>query len=316
MNRVSVEGWTTLDKAKELFAASGHDVDNLKRAALSRDFKPVTLGATASFSFKNALREVASQNVIAKIEGSDPKLKDEYVIYSAHWDHLGRNPALPGDQIFNGARDNASGCAALLELAAAFSRMKTPPKRTVLFLAVTAEEKGLLGAKHYARHPLYPIARTIANINMDSMNPWGRTRDVNVIGFGQSTLEDLLRQAAAVHGRTLSADSEPEKGRYFRSDHFEFAKAGVPGLYIQSGTQFIGRPEDFGRKKIEDYTANDYHKVSDEIKPDWDLSGAAEDAGLLFDVGLNVANGNSHPQWKPGSEFQKPRSAPSSGPRN
>jgi Zn-dependent M28 family amino/carboxypeptidase len=194
--------------------------------------------------------------------------------------------------------------------------MKRPPKRTVLFLAITAEEKGLLGAKHYARQPLYPIARTVANINMDSMNPWGRTRDVNVIGFGQSTLEDLLREAAALRGRTLSADSEPEKGRYFRSDHFEFAKAGVPGLYIQSGSQFIGRSEDFGRRKIDDYTANDYHKVSDEIKPDWDLSGAAEDAGLLFNVGLNVANGDRHPEWKAGSEFRKRRNAASSGTRD
>ena len=188
----------TLDRAKELFAAAGQDFEKLKQSALSRDFKPVPLRATASFNFKNAQREAASQNVVAKIEGSDSRLKNECVIYTAHWDHLGRDTARQGDKIFNGAADNASGTAALLELGEAFAKLKTPPRRTVLFLAVTAEEKGLLGAKHYARHPLYPLARTAANINMDNLNPWGRTRDVNVIGYGQTTLEDLLREAAAV----------------------------------------------------------------------------------------------------------------------
>jgi Zn-dependent M28 family amino/carboxypeptidase len=307
MGRAAVEGWMTLDKTKELFAASGKDFDALKHAAVSRDFKPVPLGATASFSFKSKLREVASQNVIAKLEGSDAKLKDEYIVYSAHWDHLGRDATLEGDQIFNGARDNASGIASLLELAEAFAQMKPPPKRTILFLAVTAEEKGLLGAKHYARRPLYPLARTLANINMDSMNPWGRTRDVTVIGLGQTTIEDVLRNAATARGRKLIADAEPEKGRYFRSDHFEFAKVGVPGLYIHAGIDFVGRPPDFGPKKIDDYIANDYHKVSDEIKSDWDLSGAAEDTQLLFEVGLNIANGARWPEWKPGSEFRKLR---------
>ena len=307
MRRAPVEGWMTLTAAKELFAAAGHDFDALKQAALSREFKSAPLGARASFSFKNTLRDVASQNVVATIEGSDPKLKNEYIIYTAHWDHLGRNTKLEGDQIFNGARDNASGTAALLELAEAFAGMKTPPKRTLVFLAVTAEEKGLLGAKYYARQPLYPLRRTVANINMDSMNPWGRTRDINVIGYGQSTLEDWLRDMAVARGRTLTPDTEPEKGRYYRSDHFEFAKVGVPGLYLQAGTQFFGRSENFGRTQIDDYTANDYHKVSDEIKPDWDLSGLAEDTRLLFELGLRVGNAPRHPEWKAGSEFRKLR---------
>ena len=307
MGRIPVEGWITLEKAKELFTASGKDFDQLKRAAISRDFKPVPLDATASFSFKTKMREVASQNVVAKLEGSDPKLKDEYIIYSAHWDHLGRDTSLSGDQIFNGAIDNASGTASLLELARAFRSMKPPPKRSVLFLAVTAEEKGLLGAKHYARHPLHPLARTLANINMDSMNPWGRTRDVTVIGMGQTTMEDLLRDAAIAQSRRLIADAEPEKGRYFRSDHFEFAKVGVPGLYVHPGIDFTGRPSDFGSKRMADYIARDYHKVSDEIKRDWDLSGAAEDTRLLFDVGLKIANGERWPEWRLDSEFRKLR---------
>jgi len=307
MNRVAVEGWITLDKARQLFAAAGQDFDQLKQAAVRRDFKPVPLGVKASFQFRNTIREVASQNVIAKLDGSDPKVRNEYVIYTAHWDHLGRNTALAGDQIFNGARDNASGVATILELAEAFRKLRTPPRRTILFLSVTAEEKGLLGAKHYAAHPLYPLTRTLADFNIDSANPWGRTRDVNVIGFGQSTLEDLLREVAKAKGRTLTPDAEPEKGRYYRSDHFEFAKVGVPGLYLQSGVQFIGKPAEFGRQKIDAYTANDYHKVTDEIKPDWDLSGAADDARLLFEVGLEVANGADYPKWKSGSEFNARR---------
>jgi Zn-dependent M28 family amino/carboxypeptidase len=179
----------------------------------------------------------------------------------------------------------------------------------MLFLSVTAEEKGLLGAKHYAAHPLYPLKRTLADFNIDSANPWGRTRDVNIIGFGQSTLEDVLRDAAKAKGRTLTPDAEPEKGRYYRSDHFEFAKVGVPGLYLQPGVQFIGKPEGFGRQKIDADTANDYHKVTDEIKADWDLSGMADDARLLFEVGLKVANGEDYPKWKAGSEFKARREA-------
>lgn len=309
MSRVAVESWINLDKAKELFAASGKNFDELKKAALSRDFKPVPLSAKATFTVKNTLREVDSRNVIAKLEGSDPKLKDEYVIYSAHWDHLGRDEKLPGDQIFNGALDNASGTAGLLELARAFTKPATPPKRSVLFLAVTAEEKGLLGAKYYATNPLYPLARTLANINMDGINQWGRTKDIVIVGLGNSTLDDLLTETARLQGRTIKPDPEPEKGFFYRSDHFEFAKQGVPALYTDTGEAYIGKAEGYSRQKRDEYTEKDYHKVSDEVKPDWDLTGAIEDLQLLFVVGHEIAQGNEWPEWKPGTEFKAKREA-------
>jgi Zn-dependent M28 family amino/carboxypeptidase len=302
--RVAVEGWITLDNARKILAAAGQDFDALKKSAVSRDFRPVPLNLKASFEVKSALRNVASRNVIAKVDGTDPKLKEQYVIYTAHWDHLGRDPRLKGDQIYNGAVDNASGTAALLELAREFAKAK--PRRTVLFLSVTAEEKGLLGSKYYAEHPLYPLDRTLADLNIDTVNVWGRTRDIGVVGMGESTLEDLLASAVQAQGRVLVQEAEPEKGHYFRSDHFEFAKVGVPALYLDKGIDFVGKPNDFGRRKREEYVSRDYHQVSDEIKPDWDLSGAAQDMQLLFDVGLAVANGDSFPQWKSGSEF-KPR---------
>jgi Zn-dependent M28 family amino/carboxypeptidase len=309
MGSVAVQGWLTLTKAKELFASAGHDFDRLKKAALGKDFKPVSIGAKASFTIKNTLREVNSQNVIAKLEGSDPRRQNEYVIYTAHWDHIGRNEKLEGDQIFNGALDNASGTAGLLELAQAFAQLKTPPNRTILFLAPTAEEKGLLGAKYYVEYPLYPLEHTLADINMDGINPWGRTRDLEIVGYGNSTLEDMLRQAAAAHGRVTTPDSESPKGRFFRSDHFEFAKRGVPGLYVKAGVDFIGKPAGFGKQKSDEYTERDYHKVTDEIKPDWDLSGGVDDLRLLFEVGYRVAQEDKHPEWKADSEFKARRSA-------
>jgi Zn-dependent M28 family amino/carboxypeptidase len=226
------------------------------------------------------------------------------VVITAHWDHIGINRKLEGDQVFNGALDNASGTAGLLELAEAFTRVKTPPSRTVIFLAVTAEEKGLLGAKHYVEHPLYPLERTLANLNMDGLNPWGRTRDVEVVGYGNSTLEDLLRAAATAQSRVITPDSSPEKGRFFRSDHFEFAKRGVPALYLKSGVDYDGKPANFGKEKLDDYTEHDYHKVSDQLKEDWDMSGAVEDLRLVFEVGWRVAQADKWPVWKPGSEFK------------
>ena len=305
--RVKVEGWIPLEQAREVARMAGNNFDDLKKAALSREFKPMPMNLSFSYALNRATREIRSKNVLARLEGSDPLLKKEHVVYTAHWDHLGKNPKLEGDTIYNGARDNASGTATLLEIARAYSRLARPPRRSVLFLAVTAEEKGLLGAKYYVENPVYPLAGTLANLNMDSMNPWGRTRDVNVIGRGQSSLEELLEKAAGRVGRVLSSDAEPEKGRYYRSDHFEFAKAGVPGLYLQSGTEFIGKPSDFARQKFEQYVTQDYHKVSDEVKADWDLRGAAEDAQLLFEVGLEVSNGTLHPRWSEGSEFRKLR---------
>ncbi len=309
MGRVGVESWMTLDRAKELFASAGQDFDALKKAAVSKDFKPVALNAKANFTVKNTLREVQSQNVVAKLEGSDPKLKDEYVVYTAHWDHLGRNDKLQGDQIYNGALDNASGTAQLLELAEAFTKLPTPPKRSVLFLAVTAEEKGLLGAKFYATNPLYPLNRTLANINIDGVNQWGRTKDIVIVGDGNSTLDDLTREVAALQGRTVKPDPEPEKGFYYRSDHFEFAKEGVPALYADTGTEFVGKSPEYSKTKRDEYTNNDYHKPSDEVKPDWDLSGAVEDAQLLLAIGHRVAQGDKFPEWKPGTEFKAKRDA-------
>ncbi|HVF26850.1 MAG TPA: M28 family metallopeptidase [Pyrinomonadaceae bacterium] len=305
--RVAVEAWLHLNRAKELFAASNQDFEALKKAAQSRDFKPVSLPAKANFLLKNNLREIESNNVIAKLEGSDPKLKDEYIIYTAHWDHLGRDDKRAGDQIFNGAIDNASGVAALLEIAEAFTKLSVPPKRSILFLAVTAEEKGLLGAKYYATHPLYPLDRTLANLNMDGVNQWGRTKDIVLVGEGNSTLDDLLREAAQQQSRTVKSDPEPEKGFFYRSDHFEFAKEGVPALYPDTGTEYIGKSESYSKEKRDAYTTNDYHKVTDEVKPDWDLSGAVEDAQLLILVGHRVAQGDIYPEWKPGTEFKAKR---------
>jgi Zn-dependent M28 family amino/carboxypeptidase len=307
MGRVGVESWMRLDRAKELFTAGGQDFDALKKAAVRKDFKPVALNAKANFELKNGLRQINSQNVVARLEGSDPQLKNEYVVYSAHWDHLGRDENLKGDQIYNGALDNASGTAALLEIAEAFTKMK--PKRSIIFLAVTAEEKGLLGAKYYATNPIYPLAKTVANINMDGVNQWGRTSDIVVVGLGNSTLDDVLKQAASEQKRILKPDPEPEKGFFYRSDHFEFAKEGVPALYIDSGEDFIGKPAGYSQQKRDEYTSKDYHKPSDEVKPDWDLTGAVQDAQLLLTVGYRVAQAANYPEWKPGTEFKSKREA-------
>ena len=304
-NRVAVEGWVTLDNARKMVSAAGADFDALKKSAVSRDFRPVKLNLKANIDVQSTIRKVASRNVVAKLEGSDPKLKDQYIIYTAHWDHLGRDPKLQGDQIYNGALDNASGTAALLEIARAYTKVK--PKRSVLFLSVTAEEKGLLGSKYYAEHPLYPLTSTLADFNIDGVNVWGKTRDVGVVGMGQSTLEDVLAATVKEQGRILVQESDPTKGHYFRSDHFEFAKVGVPALYLDRGSDYVGKPRDYGARKRDEYVARDYHQVSDEIKPDWDLSGAAEDMQLFFEVGYKVAEGDAWPQWKAGSEFKDRR---------
>ncbi|MEX2261556.1 MAG: M28 family metallopeptidase [Bryobacteraceae bacterium] len=302
-DRVAVEGWMTYDKAAELVSHSGMDLAALKQAALKKDFRPIPLKAKASFHIKNTLREVESANVVAKLEGA--REKDEYVVYTAHWDHLGRDESLTGDQIFNGALDNASGTAALLEIAKAYTRLPRPPRRSILFLSVTAEEKGLLGARYYAANPLYPLSKTLADINIDGVNQWGPTRDMVVVGLGNTTLDGIAEEILVSRGRIIKPDAEPEKGYYFRSDHFEFAKRGVPGFYIHSGTEFIGKPEGYGARKRAEYVARDYHKVSDEIKPDWDLSGAVADVQVLFELGHRVAEADRHPEWKPGAEFRR-----------
>jgi len=305
-SRVPVQSWITVDKAREIFAAAGEDFETLHKAALSKDFKPVSLKGKASFHIDNKIREVDSHNVIAKLEGSDPALKDEYIVYTAHWDHLGRDTTIDGDQIYNGAVDNASGTATLLGIADAFKAM--PPKRSILFLAVTAEEQGLLGSQFYAQHPLYPLNKTLANINMDALNPWGPATSMLIIGAGQNTLEDLLTTVATKAGRHTDPDDQTEKGFYYRSDQFNFAKVGVPALYADSGSEIIGKPG-FGEAKRDEYTAEHYHKPSDEVNPEWDLSGMSQEAGMLIDVGRIVADGDTWPSWKEGSEFKAIREA-------
>ena len=309
VERVAVEGWLSLEKGKELLAAAGQDFDTLKAAASKRDFRPVPLDARANLSVSNALREVKSRNVVARLEGSDPSLKNEFVVYTAHWDHLGRDDALKPDPIFNGAADNASGTAALLEIAHAFTKVTPRPKRSILFLAVTAEEKGLLGAKFYATHPLYPLVKTLADLNMDVINLWGRTKDLSSLGLGQTTLDEAIADVAKAQGRVVVGDAEPEKGLFYRSDHFEFAKEGVPAANARGGIDYVGKPEGYGLQKRAEYTKNDYHKVSDEVKPDWDLSGAVEDLRLYTEVGYRIAQGETFPEWKPGTEFRARREA-------
>ena len=304
MGRAAIEGWLALDKARALFKLAGQDFDALKKAAVSRDFKPVPLGVTASVTLRNTLRTMDSKNVVAKLEGSDPALKDEYVIYTSHWDHFGIGEPIKGDNIYNGAADNASGMAVTLEIARALTEARPAPKRSILFLFVSAEEQGLLGSQYYSVMPIYPLKDTLAVINIDGVNTWGRTKDMTVIGMGASDLDDYLREAAKEQGRVLRPDPEPEKGFYYRSDHFNFAKQGVPALDPSEGIEFIGKPADYGMKMRERFTKEDYHTPSDEVKPDWDLSGAAEDAKLFYLVGYRVANAAKFPEWKPGNEFR------------
>jgi Zn-dependent M28 family amino/carboxypeptidase len=307
MDTVGARSWITLDVAKKLLADCDRDFDVLKKTTITKEFRPVMLEAKANIEIKQQVRSFKSHNVIGKLEGSDPKLRDEYVIYTAHWDHLGRHPELQGDQISNGAIDNASGVASVIELAAAFTKLNPPPKRSVLFMATTAEEAGLLGAKFYALHPLYPLAKTLADINIDTVNPWGKTRDIEDLSNNNSTLDDLLAAAAKRNGREMKPNSQPEKGSFYRADHFEFSKRGVPSFYTGGGKDFIGKPANFGQQKKDDYTAHYYHQVSDEVDPNWDLSGAVQDVQLLFEIGYQAANGDKFPEWKAGSEFKAKR---------
>jgi Zn-dependent M28 family amino/carboxypeptidase len=304
MGRAAIEGWMTLDQTKGLFQMAGQDFDALKKQAATREFKPVPLGVNASMTIRNTLRTIDSQNVIAKLDGADASLKSEFVVYTAHWDHYGKN----AEGIFHGAVDNAVGTAGLLEVARAFTKVMPPPKRSILFISVTAEEQGLLGSQYYSVTPLYPLAKTVADINIDSPNVFAPSKDVTVIGMGASDLDDYLQQAAQEQGRTLRPDPEAEKGYYYRSDHFNFAKQGVPALYIESGHDAAGdKPADYLKKKLDDYEAHDYHAPSDVVKPDWDLSAAALDGQLVFAVGYRVANAGKWPEWKPGNEFRAKR---------
>ena len=305
MSRAAIEGWITLDQAQKLMQMSGQNFDTLKQQAATREFKPVPLGATASMTIKNKLRTVNSRNVLGRLEGSDPKLKDEYVVYTAHWDHFGKNE----EGIFHGAEDDALGCGALIEVARAFTKLPSPPRRSILFLAVTAEEQGLLGSQYYAVTPVYPLAKTVANINMDSWNVHGRTKDLTLVGYGASELDDYARDAAAEQGRVVHADAEPEKGFYYRSDHFNFAKEGVPALDPSGGMEYIGKPAEYGEKMRKEWNEQRYHTPKDVVMPEWDLTGTAEDLKVLFAVGYRVAQADKMPEWKPGNEFKAKRDA-------
>ena len=307
MGRSAVEGWITLDQAKALFSSAGHTFDSLKAMAATREFTPVPLGVTATVSLRNTLRAVDSRNVIATLEGSDPALKSEYVVYTAHWDHFGIGAKVGGDSIYNGALDNATGTAGLLAMARAYKAMPVAPKRSIVFLSVTAEEQGLLGSQYYAVTPVYPLAKTLVNLNMDGLNTWGLTKDLTVIGLGASEVDDYAAAAAAEQGRVLRPDAEPEKGFYYRSDHFNFAKQGVPAFHPSDGIEFIGKPAEFGRQKRDEYTANDYHKPQDEIKPGWDLSGGVQDLQLYLTMGYRIAQAAKFPEWRAGNEFKATR---------
>ncbi len=298
-----VIGWVSAPAAKQLLAASGRD-SSILALADKKGFKGVSLGLQLSTTMKVATEYNMSHNVIGKISGS--KRPDEVIIYSAHWDHLGiGKPDETGDSIYNGALDNASATAGLLELARAFKSLKTKPERTVVFLAVTAEEQGLWGSAYYAQNPVYPTAKTLANINMDGLNSYGRTKDIIVIGRDQNQLEDYLKEEAGKVGREIAYETHPEAGYYYRSDHFNFAKVGIPALYTESGVDVIGKGKTFGEAKKDEYTEKNYHRPSDEYTPDkWVLDGAIDDLKLFFQLGKKLSADEKWPEWKTGSEFK------------
>ena len=306
---VPVKGWIDSPTAKALCLAAGQDLAALKLAAVRRDFRPVVLNARARFDIEVKARQVQSHNVIARLEGSDQALKNQYVVYTAHWDHLGIDPNLKGDQIYNGAADNASGVAAVLEIARAFTHIRPIPKRSLLFLFVTAEEKGLLGSKYYASASPLPPGTDPRRHQPRRDQPLGANQRPDQHWHGPVNAGRPAGRGCPRRGRTVGPDAEPEKGYYYRSDHFEFAKQGVPALDPKSGRQYIDKPADYAKQKQDEYTEKNYHKVSDEVKPDWDLSGAAEDLKAILEVGYRVAEGDRFPEWKPDSEFRARREA-------
>jgi Zn-dependent M28 family amino/carboxypeptidase len=312
--QVQVAAWATEDAARQLAKLGGFDLDALRKQAESRDFKPVPLGVTTSLTLDNTLRQVKMDNVAGLLPGSDPQLKDQVVVYTAHHDHLGiGKPDASGDTIYNGALDNATGDAQVLSIAKAFTALKERPKRSILFLFVAGEEKGLLGSLAYSRHPTFPAGRIAADINYDGGNIWGKATDVNVISLGKSSLDKVVEKIAASQGRTVAGDQFPEKGFFYRSDQFSFAKIGVPSIYLHSGTHFRGRPEGWGKEQIELWEAKHYHQPSDELRPDWDFDGMIDDARLGFYAGLAIANNPALPTWNPGNEFEAARKAALAG---
>lgn len=306
-DKVAVEGWIPQAQAQALFAAAGLDYADSEAAAARPGFKAVPLeGFNASVSLNNSLSSSQSRNVVALVPGST--YPDEVIIYTAHWDHLGVRPDLPGDNIYNGASDNASGVAALLALTRQFTAGEAPG-RSIMMLAVTAEESGLLGSKYYSENPIFPPAKTVANFNMDNIaaGNLGRTRDVAVVGYGNSELEDYLARAARAQGRVVVQEPYPEKGSYYRSDHFSLARIGIPALYLTNSTDSVEHGKAWGDARLKDYTANHYHKPSDEYDPNWDLSGAVQEVMLLLAMGRELAANRDFPNWREGVEFKRAR---------
>jgi Zn-dependent M28 family amino/carboxypeptidase len=306
--RIQFKGWATEDAARKLVKAAGRNLDDLVKSAQSRSFKPVPLGLRTSLATQNTISKVKTANVAGILPGSDPKLKEEVVVYTAHHDHLGiGEPDSTGDKIYNGAQDNASGCAQVLAIARAMSALPQRPKRSQLILFVAAEEQGLLGSKYYSLHPTIPAGKIAANINYDGGNFYGRTRDVTQIGYGKSSLDAVAASVAGMQGRKVNPDNFPDRGFYYRSDQFSFAKIGVPALYLDTGLDFIGRPAGWGKEQLEKWEEKDYHQPSDELLDTWNFDGMIEDAQLGFYTGWLVSEADAMPTWKPGDEFEAAR---------
>jgi Zn-dependent M28 family amino/carboxypeptidase len=302
LGRCKIESWMTEDAAKKVFAAAGITGD-LREMARKKGFKPVPLNLNISVSVHNKLKYAMSHNVIATLKGSTNS--GEYIIYTAHWDHLGiGKPDAKGDSIYNGAVDNADGVASLISMAKAFTDVKEKPKRSIIFLAVTAEEQGLLGSEYYATHPIYPLNKTIADLNMDALGSYGETKDFAITGKGQNDLDDYVKKYAEADGGVVVGDRNPGAGGYYRSDHFNFAKVGVPALDMNNGDISLAHGAEWGKQKQKEYNANHYHQASDNYTPDMDATGMAQVANLLFNVGYQLSNETTYPGWKNGSEFK------------
>ncbi len=307
--RNEMNGWLTEAAARRLAKLGGHDLDQLRAAAEHRKFRPIALGSTLSIDLRCESRKQKTANVLGLLEGSDPERKREVIIYMAHHDHIGMSATRDerGDNIYNGAIDNASGVAALLATARAYTQLKKRPARSILFAAVGAEEQGLLGSEYLAAHPPVPAGYLAAIMNIDGLNFYGRTRDVNVIGHGKSDLDRLVGAVARWQDRHVTPDRFPDRGFYYRSDQFSLAKVGVPGVYLHAGIDVIGKPAGWGQQQREDWEATNYHQPSDEYSDDWDLGGAIADARLLFYVGLRAAQQTNMPAWNPADEFEAAR---------
>jgi Zn-dependent M28 family amino/carboxypeptidase len=306
--RIQVKGWATEEATRRLLKSSGYDLDKLVAAARSRAFKPVSLGIRTSLAFTNKLSRVQTANVAGLLPGSDPKLADQVVVFSAHHDHFGiGEPDATGDRIYHGALDNASGCAQVLALARAFTALPEKPRRSLLFLFVAGEERGMLGSMYYALHPTFPAGKIAADINFDGGNMFGRTRDITLVSQGKASLDQVAEGVAKYQGRVLKPDQFPDRGHYYRSDQFSFAKIGVPALYFDDGTDFVGRPPQWGRQKIEDWEQKRYHQPGDKLDDTWNFDGMIEDVQLGFYSGWIIAQADAMPTWNPGDEFEAAR---------